>query len=191
MKNLTLALMITAAVAAASTIATASPQGEVYTCDSYTLILREQASYNAPIILSVDDAYGYELDVMYCQGDFGYCYVPAYGETGWVDLDDMFYVGEDDYQVDYRYTDYNYGYDSYDYDYDYGFDGYDELRYSLVESGFLALRYDPSYNDANIIARIYDNGTALYMTGEFCGNYGYCYVPAFEMYGWVDLRYTY
>ena len=29
------------------------------------------------------------------------------------------------------------------------------------------------------------------MTGEYAGNYGYCYVPAFDMYGWVDVRFTY
>ena len=37
----------------------------------------------------------------------------------------------------------------------------------------------------------YENGTALYMTGEYSGNYGYCYVPAFGAYGWVDVRFTY
>ena len=63
--------------------------------------------------------------------------------------------------------------------------------YSCVEDGFLALRSDPSYDDSNIIAEIYWNGTALQMTGDDSGNYGYCCVPAFGMYGWVDVRFTY
>ena len=66
-----------------------------------------------------------------------------------------------------------------------------QTLYSNVKSGFLALRYAPAYDDANIIAEIYNNGTALCMTGEYCGNYGYCYVPAFDMYGWVDVRFTF
>ena len=46
-------------------------------------------------------------------------------------------------------------------------------------------------SEGYIIAEIYSNGTALQMTGDYSGNYGYCYVPAFGMYGWVDVRFTY
>ena len=74
----------------------------------------------------------------------------------------------------------------YDDDYFYG-----ETLHSWVDSGFLALRYAPAFDDSNIIAEIYQNGTVLQMTGEYAGNYGYCYVPAFDMYGWVDVRFTY
>ena len=90
--------------------------------------------------------------------------------TGWVNLSDCYLEGELD-------TD----------EVLYG----NEILHSWVDSGFLALRYAPAFDDGNIIAEIWNNGTTLMMTGDYAGNYGYCYVPAFDMYGWVDVRFTY
>ncbi len=193
-KNMICTMMLIAAVAAMPAIASARDNQDVYTCDCYTLVLRDQASYNAPITFVAEDAYGYEMDVQDYLNGFGYCYVPAFGVNGWVDMDDVYYLDSKDAYDYMSYDAYNYkGYDAYDYmnygAYDYD-DGY-ELCYSNVASGFLALRSYPVYSDANILAEIYDNGTALYMTGEYSGNYGYCYVPEFDLYGWVDVRYIY
>ncbi len=201
MKAMICALTVSAAMAAVPAVVSARDDQSVYTCDSYTLILREQASYDAPITLWVEDAYGYELHVEYYLNGFGYCYVPALDANGWVDLEDAYYEEELDvnevlygsyYDDDYDY-DYDYGYYDYedDFDYDYYYTGWAETRYSYVDYGFLALRYLPIAGDDTIIAQIYTNGTELWMTGEYNGNYGYCYVPAFDMYGWVDVRYTF
>lgn len=67
---------------------------------------------------------------------------------------------------------------------------YTETRYSCVASGFLALRTAPCYDDSNIIYEIWTNGTQLCMTGQYSGNYGYCYCPAACCYGWVNVNYT-
>jgi len=65
-----------------------------------------------------------------------------------------------------------------------------EIRYSCVQTGFLALRTAPCYDDRNIIYEIWVNGTQLQMTGQYSGNYGYCYCPAACAYGWVNVNYT-
>ncbi len=194
MKAMICALTLTAAVTAIPAAVSARDDHQGYTCDSYSLILRDQASYDAPITFWADDAWGYELHVQNYLNGFGYCYVPAFDVNGWVDLEDVWYEGELDVdETLYGDDDYDYEYE-YDYDYDDSFDYYDgwfEICYSHVESGFLALRSAPSFNDGNIIAELYTNGTKLCMTGEYYNNYGYCYVPAYDVYGWVDVRYTF
>lgn len=66
-----------------------------------------------------------------------------------------------------------------------------ETRYSCVQTGFLALRTAPCYDDSNIVYQIWRNGTELRMTGQYSGDYGYCYCPAAGCYGWVNVKYTY
>ena len=172
---LTLATICLTGAAAVSTTASASGHDvqDVYVSDFDELVLYEQASYDSPIIFSAD-GYGYELHVMEYLNGFGYCYVPELDVNGWVDLNDISYLDTVNLA------------EEYDDD-----DDYDEIRYSYVTSGFLALRSDPYCDDSNIIAQIWENGTELRMTDEFVGNYGYCYVPALGMYGWVDMDYTY
>ena len=173
MKAMICALTITVA-AAIPAMVSARDNKDVYMSDSSVLILREQADENADIVLYADGS-GYELHVQDILNGFGYCYSPDFGVSGWVDLSDTYY--ERAYDVD--------GYVLED-------DGeFTQTLYSCVEGGFLALRSAPAYDDSNIIAEIYENGTTLYMTGDYTGNYGYCYVPAFGAYGWVDVRFTY
>ena len=130
----------------------------------------DQPSYASDVTFYADGT-GYELHAQDYMDGFAYVYAAYFGVTGWVDLDDVGYVG------DYVYT----SNDS----------GFTQTLYSCVDSGFLALRSAPSYSDGNIIAQIWSNGTALCMTGDYVGNYGYCYVPAYDSYGWVDIRFTY
>ena len=180
MKNIVKAMMcaltLTAAVAGTASFVSARDNKDVYVADSYALILREEASYDADITFYAEGS-GYELHVQDYLNGFGYAYVPYFGVNGWVDLSDAYYDGP--YDIDGIVV-----YDSDEY-------GYTQTLHSCVDSGFLALRYAPEYDDSNIIAEIWNNGTALYMTGDYSGNYGYCYVPAFDMYGWVDVRFTY
>ena len=171
MKAMICALTITVAAAIPAMVSARDNQ-DVYISDSSVLILRAEADENADIILYADGS-GYELHVQDFLNGFGYCYVPDFGVNGWVDLSDTYYQGE--YDVDGIVVD----------------DEFTQTLYSSVSGGFLALRSAPAYDDSNIIAEIYENGTALYMTGAYSGNYGYCYVPAFGAYGWVDVRFTY
>ena len=182
MKNLmkkTVCALTIAAVCATSSLAIApmvSASGhdvqDIYTSDSDTLILYEQADDDSDIVFSAY-GYGYELHVMEYLNGFGYCYVPYFDVNGWVDLSDTYYD------------------DTVDFSEDYDDDEFVDTLYSCVSTGFLALRTAPYYDDDNIIAEIYNNGTALRMTGKYSGSYGYCYVPAFDMYGWVNTDYTY
>ena len=177
MKAMICALTLTAAVAVMPAVASAKDNQDVYINDSYTLILRAEPSWDAEITLYAEGS-GYELHAQDYLNGFAYCYVPFFGVNGWVDLDDTYYDGP--YDIN--------GVVVYD---DYIDNGFVETRYSYVNSGFLALRYAPAYDDANIIAEIYTNGTTLLMTGDYVGNYAFCYVPAFDLYGWVDVRFTY
>ena len=179
MKAAICALTLTAAVAAMPAMVSARDNKDVYISDSYALVLYDQADYGSDVTFYADGS-GYELHVQDFQNGFGYCYVPYFDVNGWVDLSDTYFDGV--YDIN------GYVLDDEDFDYDYGFA---EPRYSCVDSNFLALRSAPYYNDGNIIAEIWNNGTTLRMTGEYSGNYGYCYVPAFDMYGWVDVRFTY
>lgn len=45
-----------------------------------------------------------------------------------------------------------------------------QTLYSCVKGVFLTMRSAPAYDDANIITEIYDNDTALYMTGYYSEN---------------------
>ena len=174
MKAMICALTIAAAATTIPTMVSARDNKDVYVSDAGVLILRDQPSYDGEITLYAEGE-GYELHIQDTQNGFGYCYAPYFGATGWVDLSDTCY-------------DRAYDIDGYVLEDD---DNFMQTLYSCVEGGFLALRSDPSYDDSNIIAEIYSNGTALQMTGDYSGNYGYCYVPAFGMYGWVDVRFTY
>ena len=174
MKAMICALSITAAAAVVPAMVSARDNKDVYVSDSGVLILRDQASDDGEITLYAEGE-GYELHIQDTQNGYGYCYVPYFGATGWVDLSDTYY--DRAYDIDGYVLEDN--------------DDYSQTLHSCVEAGFLALRSDPSYDDSNIIAEIYSNGTALCMTGDYSGNYGYCYVPAYGMYGWVDVRYTY
>ena len=183
MKNMikkTICALTLAAVCAAGSIAmasTASASGhnvqDVYVSDSDSLVLYEQASYDSPVAFFAADGDGYELHVMEYMNGFGYCYVPFFEVNGWVDLSDTSYVDT---------TDFSEIYDN---------DEFVETLHSSVATGYLALRTAPAYDDSNVIAKIYQNGTELLMTGRYDGSYGYCYVPAFDMYGWVNTDYTF
>ena len=173
-KALICALTLAAAIAAVPAVVSARDGQEVYMTDSANLILREQPNDFSPITFWLDGD-GYVIHVQDYMNGFAFCYVPGFEVNGWIDLDDIYYLHDLDDEGFY-----------YDDDYFYG-----ETLHSWVDSGFLALRYAPAFDDSNIIAEIYQNGTVLQMTGEYAGNYGYCYVPAFDMYGWVDVRFTY
>ena len=179
---LTLAAVCFSGSAMLTTTASASghDQQDVYVCDVEELVLYEEASYDSSIIFT---GYGYncELHVMEYLNGFGYCYAPDYDVNGWVDLGDTYYLETEDF------SEKNSDDDDIIYD---DADEFDDVLYSNVASSFLALRSDPNNDDSNIIAQIYENGTALYMTGDFVGEYGYCYVPALGMYGWVNTDYT-
>ena len=173
MKTMLCALTLTTAVAAVPAMVSARDNQDVYISDSSTLILRDQADEDANIILC-EDGQGYELHVQDYLNGYGYCYVPAFGVNGWVDLSDAYCDDSsdtDDILVD--------------------DDDCSEIRYSCVDSGYLALRSQPENSDSNIIAQIYENGTALHMNGECVGDYGYCYVPSLGMSGWVNMCFTY
>ena len=172
MKAMICALTITAAAAAIPAMVSARDNQDVYVSDSSVLILRAEADENSDVVLYAEGS-GYELHVQDFLNGFGYCYSPDFGVNGWVDLSDTHY--QEAYDVDGHVVE----------------DEFTQTLYSCVESSFLALRSAPAYDDSNIIAEIYENGTALYMTGDYSGNYGYCYVPAFGAYGWVDVRFTY
>ena len=172
MKAMICALTITAAAAAIPAMVSARDNKEIYITDSSALILRDQADENGEIILYAEGS-GYELHVQDFMNGYGYCYSPDFGVNGWVDLADTYY--QEAYDVDGHVVE----------------DEFTQTLYSSVADGFLALRTAPAYDDSNIIAEIYENGTALYMTSAYSGNYGYCYVPAFGAYGWVDVRFTY
>ena len=181
MKAIVCALTLTAAVAAVPAMVSARDNKDVYISDSYALVLMEQPSYDSDIAFYADGS-GYELHVQDYSNGFGYCYVPFFDVTGWVDLNDAYYDGAYDIDGDVIYDDGDY--------YDQTGEFF-EILHSSVDGGFLALRSAPAYSDGNIIAEIWTNGTTLCMTGTYNGNYGYCYVPAFDMYGWVDVRFTY
>ena len=170
-------LTLTAAITALPAMVSARDNKDVYISDSYALILREQADEDAPITLYAEGC-GYELHIQDYLNGFGYAYVPCFDANGWVDLSDTYYDGVYDINGIVVYEE------------DSCYDSFVQTRYSQVESGFLALRNAPAYDDANIIAEIWSNGTMLQMTGERSGNYARCYVPAFGMYGWVDVRFT-
>ena len=182
MKNMmkkTICAMTLAAVCVTGSLAivsTASASGhdvqDEYISDSDSLVLRDQASYDSPVVFYADGS-GYELHVMDYMDGFGYCYVPYFDVNGWVDLSDTYYV------------------DTIDFTEDYDTDEFVEVLHSSVASGFLALRNAPVNDDSNIIAEIYRNGTRLLMTGTYSGSYGYCYVPDFDMYGWVNTDFTF
>jgi len=176
LKAMICALTITAAaVSAVPAMVSARDNKDVYVSDSGALILRAEADEDSDIVLYAKGS-GYELHVQDILNGFGYCYSPDFGVSGWVDLSDTYYDG---------------AYDSGSDLIDDVSDEFTQTLHSCVSDGYLALRSAPAYNDSNIIAEIYENGTALYMTGEYSGNYGYCYVPAFGAYGWVDVRFTY
>ena len=179
MKAFVCALTLTAAVAVMPAMVSARDNQDVYVSDSNALILREQADEDSPIVFWAEGT-GYELHIQDYLNGFGYAYCPYFDVNGWVDLSDTYF--DRIYDID--------GYVLDDDDCYYG-NGFAQTLYSWVDSGFLALRSAPSYSDGNIIAEIWNNGTSLCMTGEYCGDYGYCYVPAFDMYGWVDVRFTY
>ena len=176
LKAMICALTITAAaVSAVPAMVSARDNKDIYVSDSGTLILRAEADEDSDIVLYANGS-GYELHVQDILNGFGYCYSPDFGVNGWVDLSDTYYNGA--YDIDGNVIDD----DS---------DDFTQTLHSCVDDGYLALRSAPAYDDSNIIAEIYENGTALYMTGEYSGNYGYCYVPAYGAYGWVDVRFTY
>ena len=194
MKAMICALTITAAAAAIPAMVSARDNKEIYVTDSSALILRDQAEDNADIIFYAEGI-GYELHVQDFMNGYGYCYSPDFGVSGWVDLADTYYDGDydiddvdliDDDLVDDDLVDDDLVDDDLVDD-----DDFTQTLHSCVEDGYLALRSAPAYDDSNIIVKIYENGTALYMTGNYSGNYGYCYVPAFGAYGWVDVRFTY
>ena len=168
-KTLICALTLTAAIAAVPAMVSARDNKDVYVSDTGALMVYEQADANSDLVFYAN-GYGYEIHVQDYLNGFGYAYVPYFGVTGWVNLSDCYLAGELD-------TD----------EVLYG----NEILHSWVDSGFLALRFAPAFDDGNIIAEIWSNGTTLMMTGDYSGNYGYCYVPAFDMYGWVDVRFTY
>ena len=173
--TLTLAAVCLTGSAAVAVTASASGHDvqDVYVSDLEELVLYEQASYNSRIIFSACGS-GYELHVMEYLNGFGYCYVPELDVNGWVDLNDISYM--DTVNLAEKNTE---------------DDEFVETRYSYVDNGFLALRSEP-YNDAsNVIAEIWENGTELRMTEEFVGDFGYCYVPSFGMYGWVNMEYLF
>ena len=103
-------------------------------------------------------------------GSYGYCYCPAAGCYGWVNVN--YTTGSSNCTVPPAPATGN-------------------VRYSCVQTGFLALRTAPCYDDRNIIYEIWRNGTQLQMTGQYSGDYGYCYCPAAGCYGWVNVKYTY
>ncbi len=108
-------------------------------------------------------------------GDYGYCYCPAANAYGWVNVK---------YTTEGSRTSSTGGNCSHN-----GASAF-QTRYSNVSQGYLALRTRPCYADNNIIYEIWTNGTQLNMTGEYCGDYGYCYCPAANAYGWVNVNYT-
>ncbi len=104
-------------------------------------------------------------------GDYGYCYCPKAGMYGWVNVKYTYGAGSAPSTSSST--------------------CYASTRYSCVSSGYLALRTAPYWSDSNIIYQIWTNGTKLCMTGQYSGDYGYCYCPAAGMYGWVNVKYTY
>lgn len=68
-------------------------------------------------------------------------------------------------------------------------DGY-ELKYASLDSGFLALRSEPVYDDANKIGEIH-NGNEIYVISDTDtdSDYLYCYVPKLGMYGYATSDY--
>ena len=99
MKNMmkkTICAMTLAAVCVTSSLAiasTASASGhdvqDEYISDSDSLVLRDQASCDSPVVFYADGS-GYELHVMDYMDGFGYCYVPAFDMYGWVNTDFTF-----------------------------------------------------------------------------------------------------
>lgn len=65
-------------------------------------------------------------------------------------------------------------------------------RYATVcgTKHFLAVRTYPSYDDANIMGKLY-NGATVYASDQWSGDYVWVYSPGLQMYGWVNGSYLY
>ena len=181
MKNMMKAMICTLTLIAAAAFlpaaASAKNNQEVYISKSNALVLRDMPRSDAAIILYAEGK-RYELFVQDFQNGFGYCYTPAFGMNGWVDLADVYYDGPYDINGVMVYDGYSHTESLYD--------GFFQVRYSSVPGGSLALLSAPDGNDANIIATMSGCSTILLMTGDYTGNYGYAFVPVLNMYGWVD-----
>lgn len=62
------------------------------------------------------------------------------------------------------------------------------LYYAKVNSGFLAIRSEKAFSDANIIGKMY-TGDAVYVLDTSTGKYWHCYSPTNGVYGYVDSGY--
>ena len=169
--------IVTVFGAAAGTIATTATTAEAYSETRYScvqtgfLALRTAPCYDDRNIIYEIWHNGTELCMTgQRSGSYGYCYCPAAGCYGWVNVN--YTTGSSNCTVPPAPATGN-------------------VRYSCVQTGFLALRTAPCYDDRNIIYEIWRNGTQLQMTGQYSGDYGYCYCPAAGCYGWVNVKYTY
>ena len=60
--------------------------------------------------------------------------------------------------------------------------------YANVNSGYLAIRSNGSYNDENVIGKLY-TGDEVYVIDTSTGTYWYCYSPSNGVYGYVNSNY--
>ena len=170
-------------IAATATTAEATTYTETrYSCvQTGFLALRSAPCYDDSNIIYQIWRNGTELCMTgQRSGSYGYCYCPAAGCYGWVNtnyttLGSTYCAPSTPAQAPAASAPATTG----------------TVRYSCVQTGFLALRTAPCYDDSNIIYQIWCNGTKLCMTGQYSGDYGYCYCPAAGCYGWVNVKYTY